>query len=273
MNRNDSSLLKMNPILVHNQRAWDERARRGQRFSLPASETDFADPMKTLDGPGWLGDVSEKRILCLGAGGGRHGPLLASLGAHVTVVDISPAMLKLDDEVAAARGLQVETLVASIDDLSALPDAEFEVILQPVSTCYVPDINLAYREAARVLKPSGIYSSRHKQPTSLQAGLVPTPGGFCLEDSYYVKGPLSPAQQPGPHREAGALEFLHRWDDLLGGLCRAGFVLEDVLEPKFGDPSAKPGSFEYRGHYIAPYIQFKARRTDKAVEELWTPEN
>ncbi len=276
MNRNDSTFLKMNPILVHNQRAWDERARRGQRFALPASDTDFDDPMKTLDGPGWLGEVREKRILCLGAGGGRHGPLLASLGAHVTVVDISPAMLKLDDEVAAARSLQVETLVASIDDLSALPDAEFEIILQPVSTCYVPDINLAYREAARVLKPNGIYSSRHKQPTNLQTGLIPTPEGFCLEDSYYLKGPLSPAQQPGPHREAGALEFLHRWDDLLGGLCRAGFVLEDVLEPKFGDPSAKPGSFEYRGHYIAPYIQFKARRTDKPVknvEELWTPEN
>ncbi len=53
-------------------------------------------------------------------------------------------------------------------------------------------------------------------------------------------------------------------------------MLEDVLEPKFGDPSAKPGPFEYRGHYIAPYIQFKARRTDKPVknvEELWTPEN
>jgi len=276
MNRNDSTFLKMNPILVHNQRAWDERARRGQRFALPASDTDFDDPMKTLDGPGWLGEVRGKRILCLGAGGGRHGPLLASLGAHVTVVDISPAMLKLDDEVAAARSLQVETLVASIDDLSALPDAEFEIILQPVSTCYVPDINLAYREAARVLKPNGIYSSRHKQPTNLQTGLIPTPEGFCLEDSYYLKGPLSPAQQPGPHREAGALEFLHRWDDLLGGLCRAGFVLEDVLEPKFGDPSAKPGSFEYRGHYIAPYIQFKARRTNKPVknvEELWTPEN
>ena len=71
------------------------------------------------------------------------------------------------------------------------------------------------------------------------------------------------------------MEFLHRWGDLLGGLCRAGFVLEDVLEPKFGDASAKPGTFEYRGHYLAPYIQFKARRTDAPVpgrSELWTPE-
>jgi len=71
------------------------------------------------------------------------------------------------------------------------------------------------------------------------------------------------------------MEFLHRWDELLGGLCQSGFVLEDVMEPKFGDPAAKPGTFEYRGHYIPPYIQFKARRTDAAVKpevEVWTPD-
>ena len=70
------------------------------------------------------------------------------------------------------------------------------------------------------------------------------------------------------------MEFLHRWADLLGGLCQSGFVLEDVLEPKFGDPSAKPGSFEYRGHFVAPYIQFKARRTEAPAPktgDLWTP--
>ena len=265
----------MNPILEHNRRAWDERASAGQRFARPATEAEFADPMKTLDGPGWLGDVSGRRILCLGAGGGRHGPLLASLGAVVTVVDISPAMLKLDNELADARGLRLETVEASIDDLGALPDAEFEIILQPVSTCYVPDIHLAYREAARVMKPNGIYASRHKQPTSLQTGLAPSPSGFCLNEPYYLNGPLSPPREAGPHRESGTMEFLHRWGDLLGGLCRAGFVLEDVLEPKFGDPSAKPGTFEYRGHYLAPYIQFKARRTDSPAppqEKLWSPE-
>jgi hypothetical protein len=71
------------------------------------------------------------------------------------------------------------------------------------------------------------------------------------------------------------MEFLHKWGDLLGGLCQAGFVLEDVLEPRFGDPAAQPGTFEYRGHYLAPYIQLKARRTDSpapTAAEIWTPE-
>ena len=116
----------MNSILEHNRRAWDERARQGKRFAQPATEADFDDPMKSMDGPGWLGDVRDKRVLCLGAGGGRHGPLLASLGAHVTVVDISPAMLALDREVAKARGLQVETYEASIATLHVVVDLEVQ---------------------------------------------------------------------------------------------------------------------------------------------------
>ena len=172
----------MNPILEHNRRAWDERARQGKRFAQPATETDFDDPMKSMDGTGWLGDVRDKRVLCLGAGGGRHGPMLASAGARVTVVDISPEMLRLEAELAEARGLQVETVATSIDDLSMLPAAEYDAVMQPVSTCYVPDIRIAYRELARVMKPGGVYISRHKQPTSLQTDLVPGPNGFVIEE-------------------------------------------------------------------------------------------
>ena len=209
----------------------------------------------------------------MGAGGGRHGPMLASAGARVTVVDISPEMLRLDAELAEAKGLKVETVETSIDDLSMLPDSTYEAVMQPVSTCYVPDIRMAYRELARVSKPGGVYISRHKQPTNLQIDLAPTSRGFIIDSPYYLDGPLSPSKRPGPHREQGTMEFLHRWGDLLGGLCEAGFVIEAVTEPKFADPSAKPGTFEYRGQFVAPYIQLRARRTNQPVEKnsLWTP--
>jgi len=165
-------------------------------------------------------------------------------------------------------------VATSVDDLSMLPAAEYDAVMQPVSTCYVPDIRLAYRELARVMKSGGVYISRHKQPTSLQMDLAPGPNGFVVEEPYFLDGPLSPAKRPGPHREQGTMEFLHRWGDLLGGLCEAGFVIEAVTEPKFGDASAAPGSFEYRGHFIAPYIQLRARRTEQsaAADALWVSE-
>ena len=265
----------MNPILEHNRRVWDERVQTQQRFTATASAKEMETPLRTIDPLGWLGsDVTGQRILCLGAGGGKHGPLLAAAGAHVTVVDISPEMLRLDREMAQTHRLQIETVAASIDDLAGLPDANYDAVMQPVSTCYVPDIHLAYRELARVTRPGAVYISRHKQPTSLQVGLSPGPQGFVIGEPYYLNGPLTPAAQTGPHRERGAMEFLHRWDDLLGGLCRAGFVIEEVFEPKMGDASAAPGSFEYRCHYLPPYIQLRARRTDKPAEPasaLWMP--
>src|SRR3954470_19370399 len=94
----------------HNRRAWDEMAAKGQRFTRPAGDEDFANPLATVDKIGWLGgDIRGKRVLCLAAGGGKHGPLYAAAGAIVTVVDISPAQLELDREVAAERRLELKT--------------------------------------------------------------------------------------------------------------------------------------------------------------------
>ena len=156
----------------HNRAAWDHLAKKQDRLAKPARDVDFGDPLKTVDGAGWLGpDISGKRVLCLAAGGGRQGPIYAAAGAVVTVVDISPAMLELDRLVSAERNLPLRTVEASMDDLSALADQSFDIVIHPVSTCYVPDIFPVYREVARVLCPGGIYVSQHKQPTSLQSSL------------------------------------------------------------------------------------------------------
>src|SRR5918998_675229 len=103
----------------HNRRAWDEMVAKGQRFTRPAADDDFADPLAKVDQPGWLGgDIRGKKLLCLAAGGGKHGPLYAAAGATVTVLDISPAMLELDREVAAERRLELRTVEGSMEDLS-----------------------------------------------------------------------------------------------------------------------------------------------------------
>src|SRR5206468_8472710 len=118
---------------AHNRRAWDEMAAKGQRFTRAAADDDFANPLATVDKSGWLGgDIRGKRVLCLAAGGGKHGPLYAAAGAIVTVVDISPAQLELDREVAAERRLELKTVEASMDDLAMFTAAEFDFVIQPV---------------------------------------------------------------------------------------------------------------------------------------------
>lgn len=260
----------------HNRRAWDALVRKRQRFTKPAPDEDFKNPLVRLDARGWLGgDIAGKRVLCLASGGGRQSALYAAAGAVVTVVDISPEMLALDRQVAAERGLAIRVVEASMDDLSALQEASFDIVSQPVSTCYVPDVLAVYREVARVIVPGGVYISQHKQPGSLQADIKASPHGYELTEPYYRSGPLPPVVG-SLHREAGTLEFLHRLEQLLGGLCRAGFVIEDLSEPSHADDKAEPGSWGHRSRYVAPYIRLKARRTGEASEsttraKVWTP--
>lgn len=260
----------------HNRRVWDEMVRDRQRFTRPARDEDFAHPLQTIDGLGWLGSsIHGQRVLCLAAGGGKHGPLYAAAGASVTVVDISPAMLELDREVAKERRLELRTVEASMDDLRCFAPAEFDLVVQPVSTCYVPQIGPVYTEVARIVKPSGLYISQHKTPQSLQCDVEPAARGYELTEPYYRTGPLPPVIG-SRHREEGTLEYLHRWEEILGLLCRAGFVIEDVIEPAHAKAEAAPGSWEHRSQFVAPYVRIKARRNGGAAaatnsSRLWLP--
>lgn len=260
----------------HNERAWDERAQRRQRHTRVVTDKELRDPLKAVDPEGWLnGNIQRQKVLCLAAGGGLQSILYAKAGGEVTVVDLSSEMLVFDEKVSRERGVKVRCLQASMDDLSALADAQFDLVIQPVSTCYVPDIRPVYREVARVMKPGGLYISQHKQPINLQAGAVPgRDGHYPLTEAYERSGPLPPAPDGLMHREAGTVEYLHRWNELVGELCRAGFVLEDLSEPKHFDAAAQPGTAPHRYCFAPPYVKFKARRNGGEVEaapKLWLP--
>ena len=253
--------------LNRNRNAWQRLAEAGHRFAKPARDDDFANPLASVDGPGWLGgNIHGWNVLCLAAGGGRQGPIYAAAGANVTVVDFSPAMLELDREVAQERGFAIRTVETSMDDLSMFRSGEFDLVIHPVSTCYLADIGRVYREVARVTRGGGLYISQHKQPTSLQTTLEPEARGhYAVTAPYYSDAPLPPIAQSNLVREPGTWEYVHRWQELLGGLCRSGFVIEDLTEPLHAKPGAEPGTFAHRSQFIAPYVRIKARRIDNAT--------
>ncbi|MDZ4818133.1 MAG: class I SAM-dependent methyltransferase [Planctomycetota bacterium] len=263
--------------LDQNRRAWDTFVRQQQRHTKPARDEDFCSPLGAINNDGWIGNISGLQVLCLAAGGGRQSALYAAAGAIVTVVDLSPEMLALDRQVATERQLNIHAVETSMDDLSMLGTAQFDLVVQPVSTCYVPDIAKVYREVARVMRSGGIYISQHKQPASLQADTRAAVQGYELIEPYYRSGPLPPVVG-SQHREPGTLEFLHRWEELVGHLCRSGFVIEDLSEPLHAKEDAAVGTFAHRSQFVAPYVRIKARRIGGATEteprsaRLWTPE-
>lgn len=247
--------------LRHNRMVWDRMAEQEHPLARPATEDQLACPLEQVDPVGWLsGGIRGWKVLCLAAGGGRHGPMYAAAGADVTVVDLSPAMLARDHEMAKKKRLSLKTIETSMDDLSMFSKHHFDLVIHPVSTCYLPSISRLFQEIARVLRFGGLYISQHKQPINLQASLETYTGQYAVQHSYYDPLPVPAAEQPSPLREPGTREFVHSWTALLGGICRSGMVIEDVVEPDHSDRSSRPGTFGHRCSYIPPYIRLKARR-------------
>ncbi len=247
-------------IVAHNRRGWDNLVSQAHALTKPVSAEELGNARKIIDPVGWVeGDLQGRHVLCLAAGGGRFSALFAALNAIVTVVDISPAMLETDRAMAERHNFKVRILQADMGNLSACLDAEFDLIMQPVSTTYVSEPRYAFAEAARVLKPNGVYISFHKQPINLQASLNACGRGYLIEHpSNCVVH--NPPQLKTRFREAGTIEHAHSLQTIVGGICRAGFVIEDFVEPQYGDERAALGSFEHRCSHIPPYIAVKARK-------------
>lgn len=282
---------KVNPLastsgddhLTVNRLAWDALVSQGSSLCKPASDEELSRPLETVDPLGWLGpSIRGWEVLCLAAGGGRHSALYAAAGAKITVVDLSPAMLDLDREIARAKRYSIRVIQASMDNLPMLGDSEFDLVIHPVSTCYVPNVAPVFAEVSRVLRGGGLYVSQHKQPTSLQTGMKRGPDGtYGLSHTYYrqsaVPSPKFDNAASRRLREAGATEYLHRWEQIIGGICRAGFVIEDLIEPMHAKDEAEPNSFADRAQYVAPYVRIKAKRIGTAKDRrsakgLWLPQ-
>lgn len=261
-----------------NRKTWNQLADSGSLFARVATDDECRRPLDILDGRGWLPQsVAGLDVLCLASGGGWQSVLYAVAGARVTVVDISESMLDLDRREAERRRLRIETVCSSMDDLRVLRDQTFDIVHQPVSTCYVPDLVPVYAEIARVLRDDGLYISQHKQPISLQISHRNERQQFVIGVEYYHRGPL-PRQIDHSYRESGTTEYLHRLEDLVGGLCRSNMILEDLREPLRANYQADVTHYGYRGRFVPPYLRMKARRRprqgDSRTSEsatIWTP--
>lgn len=102
----------------------------------------------------WMGDLSGKRILELGCGLGEASVFFAQRGAIVTATDISSAMLNFTAKLADLHGVSVTTILASANDLSSIPDQEFDFVYA-ANVLHHVNIDGCLAQIAQKLKPSG----------------------------------------------------------------------------------------------------------------------
>ena len=133
------------PALVRREYASEERLRERRR-----AFTEFvAGPNAEELAFEAVAEASPGRLLEVGSGLGRFAErLVRELTADVVAVDLSPRMAEL------TRGRGIEARVADVQDLP-YADGEFDVVVANWVLYHVPDLDLALREVARVLRPSG----------------------------------------------------------------------------------------------------------------------
>jgi SAM-dependent methyltransferase len=263
----------LSPTEIQNRNAYNRMAKNQHVLAQPVSPDELKRPLEVVDGRGWLGkSIRGWQVLCLAAGGGRHSILYSAAGANVTVVDISDGMLELDRAACEHYQFTVRMIQASMLSMPMLHDEEFDLVIHPVSTCYVKTLAPVFAEVSRVLRPGGLYISQHKSPFSLQTSLTTHQGKYWIETE--VGGVAVPVQRnhASSLRETDATETAHSLEDILGGICRAGMVIEDLSEPDHIKPDASFDSAGHRAQFVRPYIRIKARRTVKtALSKLILP--
>lgn len=155
----------LDPV-AHNRAAWDLQVEKGNEWSRPVSAEVVAQARagawsvvligyRPVERSWFPADLTGHRILCLASGGGQQGPTLAAAGAEVTVFDNSPRQLAQDEMVARRDGLALRTVLGDMRDLSAFGDGSFDMVFNPVSNLFVPELEPVWRECFRVLAPGG----------------------------------------------------------------------------------------------------------------------
>ncbi|MFH1143787.1 MAG: class I SAM-dependent methyltransferase [Candidatus Eisenbacteria bacterium] len=232
-------------IREHNARAWDAEVDRGNRWTVPVSPAEVAaarlgewsivlTPTRPVP-RSWLPDIAGADVLCLASGGGQQGPILSAAGARVTVLDNSPRQLERDRTVAEREGLTLVTAQGDMADLSMFPAESFDLIVHPVSNCFVPDVRPVWREASRVLREGGALLS------GFSNGFV-----YLFDEEAFQRGvytivhhlpysdvrTLRPDELQSRLRQSLPLEFGHTLDDQIGGQIEAGFVVAGFYEDR-----------------------------------------
>lgn len=239
-----------------NRQGWDRLVAHGCRWTIPVSQADLAQAGELLDPFGFLPMAEISTVLCIGSGGGQQGPLFAALGKKVTVLDLSPAQLERDLEASKAYGLPIRTLLGDMSHLDELVSGKYDIVYQPVSSVYVPNVRSIYRQISQVLGRSGYYYGVHWNPVYLQ---MPEVGEWDGE-GYRLVYPQDRAEAvpqttwtiADREVEASVQSFIHPLSDLIGGLCEAGFAVRGFREADRGDSAAPPASFDHLTSYVPP---------------------
>jgi len=202
----------------------------------------------------WFPPLTGLRVLCLAAGGGQQAPVLAALGAQVTLLDASTRQLQQDRYVAKRDQLVIRLVEGDMTSLTCFKENSFELIINPPSTLFVPQLDPIWRESHRILQPDGVLMTGFMNPDEFifDSEAIDSRGEFVVKYPlpYKEHETLSEDALAQRVQEREMFHFSHSMEAQLGGLIRAGFVIDGFYEDRRPEEDGNPVSKYMPSYYV-----------------------
>ena len=170
-----------------------------------------------------LGEVAGKDILELGCGAARWSIALAQCGARPVGLDFSSRQLYHARQVMEEAGVDFPLIEASAEDVP-LPDASFDIVFCDWGAMTFCDPLRTVPEAARLLRPGGLFAFATGTPIQFICQDVKTDKlTDHLVNDYFGMRRLEWEDEVDFQLTCGEWICLFR---------RSGFVVEDLIEPQ-----------------------------------------
>ncbi|AZA11321.1 class I SAM-dependent methyltransferase [Corynebacterium gerontici] len=203
-----------------------------------------------------LGDLKDKRVLEIGCGSGPCSSWIAETFPSATVIgfDISADMVRRSSG----------TFPALLADVHRIPLAanSMDVAFSAFGAFpFIPDLTVALREVARVLRSGGTLVIAANHPMRWIFEDFPDERGLIATNSYFEQHYV----ESDEHGELQYAEFQHTMADWINAFHAAGFSIEGMTEPTWPeDLTTTWGQWSpLRGKIFPGTVIFQARLSEQ----------
>ena len=232
---------KVIDVAKTNAEAWDNWSADGMGYTVPIKHEAFVkakiSEFEVILTPGmsvpldWFPDLKGLKVLGLASGGGQQMPVFTAKGAICTVFDNSFAQLAAEKMVAKREHYKIGLVKGDMAKPLPFMDESFDLIFNPVSTCYIRSVEPLWKECFRVLKPGGVLMTGFSAPLTWALNVTDKPVEEVRIVNKLPYDPITLAEGGGAlHLDYGSLQFSHSLQTQLNGQLKAGFTLTHILD-------------------------------------------